>query len=99
MPRGDDVSGALTKLLRDVVAEHERELARAREASPPVRLPNNEFCGARTRRGTPCKRKDIYASGRCKLHGGLSTGPRTLEGKRKSALNGLKPKRPRERTS
>lgn len=33
-------------------------------------------CGARTRAGTPCKRRDLYASGRCKLHGGLSTGPR-----------------------
>jgi len=33
-------------------------------------------CGARTRAGTPCKRRDLYRSGRCKLHGGLSTGPR-----------------------
>lgn len=33
-------------------------------------------CGARTRAGTPCKRRDLYASGRCRLHGGLSTGPR-----------------------
>lgn len=33
-------------------------------------------CGAKTRAGTPCKRRDLYASGRCRLHGGLSTGPR-----------------------
>ncbi|WP_369799503.1 HGGxSTG domain-containing protein [Novosphingobium sp. PP1Y] len=45
-------------------------------------------CGARTRAGTPCKRRDIYRSGRCKLHGGMSTGPRTDEGKTKSAANG-----------
>jgi hypothetical protein len=32
-------------------------------------------CGATTRRGTPCKHLDLYRSGRCKLHGGLSTGP------------------------
>ncbi|MDL2317076.1 hypothetical protein LJC59_08400, partial [Desulfovibrio sp. OttesenSCG-928-A18] len=32
-------------------------------------------CGARTRKGTPCKLKDLYRSGRCKFHGGLSTGP------------------------
>lgn len=38
-------------------------------------------CGARTKAGTPCKMKATYASGRCKLHGGLSTGPRTDEGK------------------
>lgn len=44
-------------------------------------------CGATTRAGTSCKRKDLYRSGRCRLHGGLSTGPKTLEGKRRSALN------------
>lgn len=45
-------------------------------------------CGARTRAGTPCKRQDLYRSGRCKLHGGLSTGPRTAKGKRLSSRNG-----------
>ena len=44
-------------------------------------------CGATTRRGTACQRKDIGAGGRCKLHGGMSTGPRTRKGKRRSALN------------
>lgn len=44
-------------------------------------------CGAKTRAGTPCQRKDLLRGGRCRLHGGLSTGPRTMEGKRKSALN------------
>ena len=44
-------------------------------------------CGAKTRAGTPCKSKAIYRNGRCKLHGGLSTGPKTIEGKRRSALN------------
>jgi len=34
-------------------------------------------CGARTRAGTPCKRRDLYASGRCRLHGGPSTGPKS----------------------
>lgn len=48
-------------------------------------------CGALTRAGTPCKRRDLYRSGRCKLHGGLSTGPRTAKGKRRSARNGYKP--------
>ena len=49
---------------------------------------SNETCGARTRAGTPCKRRDLYRSGRCKLHGGLSTGSRTAKGKRRSARNG-----------
>ena len=56
------------------------------------RIPLNEFCGARTRAGTACKRRDVYSNGRCKLHGGLSTGPRTPEGKAKSARNGFKTK-------
>mgnify|MGYP003651844365 CR=1 FL=1 len=50
-------------------------------------------CGARTRAGTPCKNLSIEGNGRCKFHGGLSTGPRTPEGKRRSAHNGNRPKR------
>lgn len=46
-------------------------------------------CGAKTRAGTPCKMKCIYANSRCKLHGGLSTGPKSIEGKAKVAKNGL----------
>lgn len=45
-------------------------------------------CGARTRRNTPCqappvwnKSQDKARNGRCKLHGGLSTGPKTEAGK------------------
>ncbi|HDY97718.1 MAG TPA: hypothetical protein ENH72_04425 [Pseudomonas sabulinigri] len=48
---------------------------------PPTRPPFPEelrglTCGAKTRAGTPCKRRDLYLSGRCRLHGGLSTGPK-----------------------
>jgi hypothetical protein len=32
-------------------------------------------------------------SGRCRLHGGKSTGPRTAAGKARSAANGRRPKR------
>lgn len=45
-------------------------------------------CGAKTRRGTSCKAppvwnrlRDVPRNGRCKLHGGLSTGPKTEAGK------------------
>jgi len=37
-------------------------------------------CGARTRRGTSCARQALR-NGRCPNHGGLSTGPRTPEGR------------------
>ena len=51
--------------------------------------------GAKTRAGTPCKLRSIYDNGRCKFHGGLSTGPKTPEGKKRSAMNGFKPKNKR----
>jgi hypothetical protein len=48
---------------------------------PPETVPlpdvlHSLTCGAKTRAGTPCKRRDLYLSGRCRLHGGLSTGPK-----------------------
>lgn len=46
-------------------------------------------CGAKTRKGTPCQCKRIYRGGRCKFHGGMSTGPRTREGQ-KRALDALR---------
>ncbi len=36
-------------------------------------------CGAKTRHGTPC-RTAAMPNGRCRMHGGKSTGPRTPEG-------------------
>jgi hypothetical protein len=36
-------------------------------------------CLAKTRRGTECQRPAITGAGRCRLHGGRSTGPRTKE--------------------
>ena len=41
-------------------------------------------CLAKTRQGTPCQNPAIRGRGRCKLHGGRSTGPRTPEGKARS---------------
>ena len=42
-------------------------------------------CGAKTRKGAPCQRPAYKRNGRCSLHGGLSTGPRTAEGKARIA--------------
>ncbi len=41
-------------------------------------------CLAKTRRGTPCQKAALKGKARCRLHGGLSTGPRTPEGKARS---------------
>jgi hypothetical protein len=53
----------------------------------------NLRCEAKTRAGTPCKRSDIELNGRCKFHGGFSTGPTSPEGKKKAAMNGMRPKK------
>lgn len=54
------------------------------------KLPRSKrgICGARTRKGTPCQAPPVWnkltdkaRNGRCKLHGGLSTGPKTQHGK------------------
>jgi hypothetical protein len=47
-------------------------------------------CGAKAHSsGEPCRSKDIHKNGRCRFHGGLSTGPKTAEGKL-AALGNLK---------
>jgi hypothetical protein len=49
-------------------------------------------CSARCRDGSPCQappvwdqRLDRPVNGRCRMHGGLSTGPKTEEGRRRIA--------------
>ena len=42
-------------------------------------------CLAKTRRGTPCQKAALKGKTRCRLHGGLSTGPKTAEGKARAA--------------
>lgn len=44
------------------------------------------LCNARTKSGRPCRGLKL-AHGRCKWHGGLSTGPRTPEGKARCTMN------------
>jgi len=41
-------------------------------------------CLAKTRKGTPCQNPVVADRNRCRMHGGKSTGPRTLEGKARS---------------
>ncbi len=55
---------------------------------PKVRKKDRGTCGAKTRRGTKCqappvwdKDNDVAKNGRCKLHGGKSTGARTEKGR------------------
>ena len=38
-------------------------------------------CGAKTRSGVPCAKFPMEGKRRCRLHGGLSTGPKTAAGR------------------
>ena len=38
-------------------------------------------CGAKTRSGVPCAKFPMEGKRRCRLHGGLSTGPKTVAGR------------------
>lgn len=60
---------------------------RRRSSRPP--------CGARTQKGAPCQGGKIPGRKRCKWHGGLSTGPRTVAGRARSLENLVQFKRRR----
>ena len=47
-------------------------------------------CLAKTRRGTECQSAAYKHNGRCRLHGGLSTGARTHEGLQRISEANLK---------
>lgn len=66
-------------------AEHRQQERDPRDARPA--------CGARCRDGHACTARVVWVPGealprkRCRLHGGLSTGPRTVDGLRRSLAN------------
>ncbi len=51
-----------------------------------------KLCGAkaRTNNHQPCRQPAMLTNGRCRLHGGKSSGAKTSEGKIKSAQANLK---------
>ena len=58
---------------------HEKRRGSLRNGNSPGDLSKAARCGAKTRRGTVCQ-CPAMPNGRCRLHGGLSTGPKTAEG-------------------
>lgn len=60
----------------------QRHLGRGwlKHGGTPGNWDNAPRCGAKTRAGTPC-RSAAMPNGRCRLHGGKSTGPKTEAGK------------------
>jgi len=43
-----------------------------------------KICGAMNRKGMPCQCKLLLRGGKCRFHGGMSTGAKTPEGKVRS---------------
>ena len=58
---------------------HARRRGWLKNGNPPGDPNSAPRCGAKTRGGRPCK-GPAMANGRCRMHGGASTGPRTPEG-------------------
>jgi hypothetical protein len=82
---------AIRKRVRKRAAEAEKEIWNDDGARRRVRRRDRPRCGAMTRGGTPCqapcvwdREKDAPRNGKCKLHGGLSSGPTTKEGRQRA---------------
>jgi hypothetical protein len=75
----------------DAEADQDIEPARVSPRAPRLAradmncYPTDALCGARTRRGSACRRIVEPGARRCRLRGGMSTGPRTAEGRQRIA--------------
>ena len=92
--RVSDLQADVRRRFVSAVAAQQRAAAHLGELdAPPIDFTpfTDLICGARGKRtGRPCPQKGLFSNGRCRWHGGLSTGPRTPEGKARSMLNHLK---------
>lgn len=62
---------------------HAQRRGRLKNNNPPGDFSKALRCGAQTRHQTPCL-GPAMKNGRCRMHGGMSTGPRTAEGLERS---------------
>ena len=83
----------IQKILEQSNARLDRAEARQQQAydrlqqRKTAKLKREAKCGAFARStGKPCQAKPL-ANGRCRNHGGKSTGPKTPEGKKKALMN------------
>ena len=73
----------MTKNVNEPHANREKKPVLLRNGNPQSDPMNATRCGAMTRKGKSC-RAPAMANGRCRMHGGKSTGPRTTEGLERS---------------
>ena len=88
-----NLAALLARAERTLAAVHRRHASRAASAArSSVAAVARPTCGARCRDGHPCAAPAVWCAatrrprnGRCRVHGGLSTGPRTVEGRARVA--------------
>jgi hypothetical protein len=68
---------------------HAKRSGRLKNGNPSGDFTKAPRCNAKTRRATPC-RSPAMKNGRCRMHGGRSTGPRTREGRERSRQANIK---------
>ncbi len=73
----------MTKVVNEPHVNRKKKPVLLKNGNPQGNPMNAPRCGAKTRSGTPCK-APAMANGRCRMHGGKSTGPRTPEGLERS---------------
>lgn len=69
--------------MSEPLANRKKKPVLLKNGNPQGNPMNAPRCGAKTRRGMPCK-SPAMKNGRCRMHGGKSTGPRTPEGLERS---------------
>jgi hypothetical protein len=69
---------------------HAPRRGRLLNGNPPGDPSKAPRCGARTRAGGSCLAPAVRGKRRCRMHGGLSTGPRTPEGAARAARANLR---------
>lgn len=75
---------------RDMVDEpHAKRRGNLKNSNPGGDPSKAARCEALTRSGAPC-RSPAMPNGRCRMHGGASTGPRTPEGLQRSRRSNWK---------
>jgi len=68
---------------------HAKRRGWLKNGNPPGDFSKAPRCMATTRQKTPCQ-SPAMKNGRCRMHGGGSTGPKTAEGLRNSQCGNLK---------
>ncbi len=81
----------MTDLLADIIEELLNRGIVERQVTPKS---ERQRCGAKCRDGHSCRASAVWdkennrpRNGRCRMHGGSSTGPKTLEGKLRALMN------------